>query len=136
MQPVVRAWYNANLETRWNMIPALIGTLTMMQTMHADRPVRGARARSRAPSTSCWSRRLRPAEIIAGKAIPSMMIGTVQATNVLLVAQLWFHIPFQGSFVVLYAGLILFMLAAVGLGLFVSSIAADHAAGDALRASS
>jgi ABC-2 type transport system permease protein len=41
----------------------------------------------------------------------------------LLVAQFWFRIPFVGSFAVLYAGLALFLLAAVGLGLFVSSIA-------------
>ena len=40
-----------------------------------------------------------------------------------------------GSFVTLYIGLIFFMLAAVGIGLFVSSIAANHAAGDALLAS-
>lgn len=39
-------------------------------------------------------------------------------------AQLWFQIPFQGSFLVLYAGLTLFLLAAVGIGIFVSSIAA------------
>jgi ABC-2 type transport system permease protein len=66
----------------------------------------------------------RPLEIMAGKAVPSMIIGTIQATNILLVAQLWFRIPFQGSFVVLYAGLVLFLLAAVGIGIFVSSIAA------------
>ena len=53
-----------------------------------------------------------------------MLIGIVQATNVLLVAQLWFRIPFAGSFVTLYVGLILFLLAAVGIGLLVSSIAA------------
>ena len=29
----LRAWYNPNLETRWNMIPGLIGTLTMLQTL-------------------------------------------------------------------------------------------------------
>jgi ABC-2 type transport system permease protein len=40
------------------------------------------------------------------------------------VAQLWFRIPFAGSFVTLYAGLILFLLAAVGIGLLVSSVAA------------
>ena len=28
-----RAWFNPNLETRWMMIPSLIGTLTLMQTM-------------------------------------------------------------------------------------------------------
>lgn len=40
------------------------------------------------------------------------------------VAQLWLRIPFAGSFFVLYCGLVLFLLAAVGIGLFVSSIAA------------
>ena len=39
-------------------------------------------------------------------------------------AQFWFRIPFAGSFLALYAGLILFLLAAVGMGLFVSSFAA------------
>jgi ABC-2 type transport system permease protein len=48
----------------------------------------------------------------------------VQATTILLVAQLWFHIPFAGSFVTLYAGLVLFLLAAVGIGLLVSSVSA------------
>jgi ABC-2 type transport system permease protein len=40
-----------------------------------------------------------------------------------MIAQFWFRIPFTGSFFVLYSGLGLFLLAAVGLGLFVSSIA-------------
>ena len=53
-----------------------------------------------------------------------LLIGVVQATNALLVSQLWFRIPFAGSYVTLYIGLILFLLAAVGIGLFVSSIAA------------
>ena len=47
---------------------------------------------------------------------------SIQATNILLVAQLWFRIPFAGSFVALYAGLALFLLAAVGMGLLVSSV--------------
>src|ERR1700683_2665538 len=61
---------------------------------------------------------------MAGKAIPAMMIGLVQATNALLVAQLWFRIPFAGSFVTLYVGLILFLLAASGIGLLLSSVVA------------
>ncbi len=52
------------------------------------------------------------------------MIGTVQATSVLLIAQLWFRIPFAGSFATLYAGLGVFLLAAVGIGLFLSSLVA------------
>ncbi len=122
VQPTVRAWYNANLETRWNMIPALIGTLTMIQTVMLT-ALSVAREREQGTFDQLQVTPLRPGEIIVGKAAPSMMVGAVQATNVLLVAQLWFHIPFQGSFLVLYAGLVLFLLAAVGLGLFVSSFA-------------
>jgi ABC-2 type transport system permease protein len=51
------------------------------------------------------------------------MIGMLQGTGILLVAQLWFRIPFVGSLVTLYVGLGFFLLAAVGLGLLLSSIA-------------
>ncbi|MFI4936547.1 MAG: ABC transporter permease [Caulobacterales bacterium] len=122
VQPVVRAWYNANLETRWNMIPALVGTLSFIQCMMLT-ALSVAREREAGTFDQLQVTPLRPFEIIVGKTIPSMMVGLVQATLVLLVAQLWFRIPFQGSFAVLYAGLTLFMLAAVGLGLFISSIA-------------
>lgn len=123
VQPVARAWYNANLETRWNMIPALIGTLSMMQTIMLT-ALSAAREREQGTFDQLLVTPLRPEEIIAGKSIPSMIVGAVQATCVLLVAQFWFRIPFQGSFLALYAGLALFLLAAVGLGLFISSIAA------------
>jgi ABC-2 type transport system permease protein len=43
---------------------------------------------------------------------------------VLLVAQLWFRIPFVGAYVTLYAGLMLFLLAAVGMGLLISAVSA------------
>jgi ABC-2 type transport system permease protein len=66
----------------------------------------------------------RPIEIMAGKAIPSVLVGVTQATLILLVAQLWFRIPFAGSFVTLYTALVLFVLAAVGIGLMVSSVVA------------
>src|SRR5690606_17012487 len=66
----------------------------------------------------------RPGEIIVGKTVPSLLIGLVQATAVLLIAQLWFRLPFAGSFLTLYAGLVLFLLASIGIGLFVSSLAA------------
>ena len=58
---------------------------------------------------------LQPTEIMIGKAVPAMIEGAIQATNILLVAELWFRIPFQGSYLTLYAGLILFLLAAVGI---------------------
>jgi len=118
-----RAWYNANLETRWNLVPALVGTITMMSTMMLA-SLSVAREREEGTFDQLLVTPFRPVEIMAGKAIPAMLIGVLQATNALLVAQLWFRIPFAGSYITLYVGLILFLLAAVGIGLFVSSIAA------------
>jgi ABC-2 type transport system permease protein len=116
-----RAWYNPNLVTRWNMIPGLIGTLTMIQTLMLT-AMSVAREREQGTFDQLLVTPFRPAEIMAGKALPSMLIGIVQATGVLLVAQLWFRIPFEGSFLTLYAGLTLFVLAAVGIGLVVSAL--------------
>jgi ABC-2 type transport system permease protein len=118
-----RAWYNPNLETRWHMIPALIGTLTMLQTLLLT-AMSVAREREEGTFDQLLVTPFRPVEIMIGKALPSMIVGIVQATNVLLVAQLWFRIPFAGSFVTLYAGLSLFLLAAIGIGLLISSVVA------------
>jgi ABC-2 type transport system permease protein len=123
VQVNTRAWFNPNLETRWNMIPALIGTLTMLQTLLLT-AMSVAREREQGTFDQLLVTPFRPMEIMAGKAIPSVMIGMVQATLILLVAQLWFRIPFVGSFIVLYIGIGLFLVAGVGIGLLVSSISA------------
>ncbi len=120
VQIVWRAWYNPTLETRWNMIPSLIGTITLMQTMMLA-AMSVAREREEGTFDQLLVTPFRPMEIMAGKALPAMLVGLVQATNVLLVALIWFRIPFQGSLLTLYAGLVLFLLAAVGIGIFVSS---------------
>ncbi len=118
-----RAWYNPNLITRWHMLPALIGTLTMLQTLLLT-AMSVAREREEGTFDQLLVTPFRPVEIMAGKAIPSFLIGTGQATLILLVAQLWFRIPFVGSFVTLYIGLSFFLMAAVGIGLLVSSLVA------------
>lgn len=118
-----RAWYNPNLETRWHMIPALIGTLTLLQTLLLT-GMSVAREREQGTFDQLLVTPFRPAEIMAGKALPPMFVGIVQATLILLVAQLWFRIPFVGSFFTLYAGLSVFVLASTGIGLLVSSVAA------------
>jgi|SRR5690242_14748741 ABC-2 type transport system permease protein len=124
VQMVWRAWYNPNLETRWNMIPSLIGTITLMQTMMLA-AMSVAREREEGTFDQLLVTPFRPMEIMVGKAVPAMIVGLVQATNILLVAMLWFQIPFQGSLLTLYAGLLLFLLAAVGIGIFVSSFSAS-----------
>ncbi len=123
LRATVRAWYNANLETRWYMVPALIGTLTFLQTLLLT-AMSVAREREQGTFDQLLVTPFRPPEIMVGKAVPSVLIGLVQATLILLVAQLWFRIPFVGSYLTLYAGLGLFLMAAVGMGLMLSAVVA------------
>jgi ABC-2 type transport system permease protein len=117
-----RAWYNPNLDTRWNMIPGLIGQLAMFQTLLLT-AMSVAREREQGTFDQLLVTPFRPFEIMAGKAMPSMLVGIVQATGVFLVAQLWFQIPFAGSIITLYSGLVVFLLAAIGIGLLLSAVA-------------
>ena len=118
-----RAWYNPNLETRWHMIPALLGMLTLLETVFLT-GLSVAREREQGTFDQLLVTPFRPAEIMIGKAIPPMLVGILQGTLVLLVAQLWFRIPFAGSFFTLYVALTVFLLAASGIGLLLSSVAA------------
>ena len=121
VEVTARAWYNPNFESRWNMIPSLIGTITMMMTMILT-AMSVAREREAGTFEQLLVTPFRPYEIMIGKAFPSMLVGLIQATSILLVAQFWFRIPFAGSYFVLYLSLIEFLAAAVGIGLFISSI--------------
>jgi ABC-2 type transport system permease protein len=107
-----RAWYNPNLETRWNFMPALIASLSMLQTLLLC-ALSVAREREQGTFDQLLVTPLSPLEIMIGKAIPPMLIGLVQSTLVLLVTRFWFHIPMAGSLVTLYVGLAAFIIAAV-----------------------
>lgn len=122
IQVITRAWYNPNLETRWTMIPSLIGMITMIMTMTLT-AMSVAREREAGTFEQLLVTPYRPYEIIIGKALPCMLVGLIQASLILLVAQFWFRIPFAGSYFILYLSLIEFLAASVGIGLFISSIA-------------
>ena len=62
-----RAWYNPNLETRWNMIPSLIAALSMLQTLMLT-ALSVAREREQGTFDQLLVTPLRPTEIMIGKA--------------------------------------------------------------------
>ncbi|MGC9967489.1 MAG: ABC transporter permease, partial [Syntrophobacteraceae bacterium] len=123
VQAVPRAWYNPNLETRWYMVPGMIGMLTLVQ-MVIITAMSVAREREQGTFDQLLVTPFPPIEIMIGKSVPSVLIGLVQVSMVLTLALFWFKIPFQGSLFTLYLGVFLFLIASVGIGLMVSSVAA------------
>lgn len=116
-----RAWYSPNLESRWNIMPALIGALSMLQTLLVA-ALSVAREREQGTFDQLLVTPLTPMQLLIGKALPSILVGLTQSTIIFLVLLFWFQIPMAGSVAVLYLGLITFTLAAVGIGLSISAL--------------
>ncbi len=117
-----RAWFNPNLESRWFIVPGICGILTLLVSMLTT-GLSVARERELGTFDQLLVTPLRPAEILQGKVLPGFLVGTAEATLIILVAVFWFRIPFTGSIAALYFGLFCFLLSTVGIGMMISSLA-------------
>jgi drug efflux transport system permease protein len=125
---VTRAWFNPNLESRWFIVPGIIGLLTLVVTMLVT-ALSVAREREQGTFDQLLVTPMRPAEIVIGKALPGFIIGFAEATLIILVAVHWFRVPLLGHLATLYMGLFLFLLSAIGVGLMISSISVTQQQG-------
>lgn len=119
-----RAWFNPNLETRWNILPGMIASLSMIQTLLLT-ALSVAREREQGTFDQLLVTPMSPLEIMVGKAMAPILIGLMQSTIVLLVTRFWFHVPMAGSLITLYTGLAMFTMASVGIGLSISAVSAN-----------
>lgn len=117
-----RTWYNPNVESRWGIMPSLIATLSMMQTLLLS-ALSVAREREQGTFDQLLVTPYTPTQIMIGKAIPPIMIGVIQSSIILAIILFWFQIPMNGSLTLLYFGLFAFNIAVVGVGLSISAIA-------------
>lgn len=116
-----RAWYNPNLESRWQLMPALIAALSMLQTLLLA-ALSVAREREQGTFDQLLVTPLTPMQILVGKALPPIFVGLLQSTLILLVIRFWFQVPMNGSPWLLYFGLVTFTVASVGIGLSISAL--------------
>lgn len=116
-----RAWFNPNLESRWSLMPTLIASLSLIQTLLLA-ALSVAREREQGTFDQLLVTPLTPMQILVGKAVPSVLVGLMQSTIILLIIRFWFQIPMAGSIVTLYLGLLVFTVAAVGVGLSLSAL--------------
>ena len=123
-----RAWFNPNLESRWFFLPGIVGLLTLLVTMLVT-SLSVAREREHGTFDQLLVTPMRPVEILIGKALPGFIIGIAEATLIMVVTVFWFGVPLLGSLLTLYAGVLLFLLSAVRVGLMISSLAVTQQQG-------
>ena len=118
---VVRSWFNPNLVSQWFIVPGIVALLTLVVTMVVT-ALTVAREREVGTFEQLLVTPFRPLEILIGKSVPAMVIGLAEGTVIIAVAVFWFGVPLRGSLLLLYAGLFLYILAVIGVGLMISSI--------------
>jgi len=118
---VDRTWFNENLRSRWTIVAPLGATIAMVVvTLLSSLSV--AREREFGTFDQLLVAPFRPAEILIGKAVPGILFGLADGLLLAAGAVFWFGVPFRGSPAALVVTLALFVLAIVGVGLFISSL--------------
>ncbi|MFZ3171495.1 MAG: ABC transporter permease [Carboxydocellales bacterium] len=120
-----RVWYNPNLESIRFNIPGLVGlvlqNITVILTAFAL-----VRERERGTLEQIIITPIRPVELIIGKLIPYVVIGFFDLLLVLGVAVFWFGVQIAGSTALLLVLSTIFLACALGMGMFISTIAKNQ----------
>jgi ABC-2 type transport system permease protein len=125
MEMRVHRRYNPEAVTAYNIVPGLLGVILTM-TMVLMTGLAMTRERERGTFENLLATPALPIEVMTGKIVPYILIGLIQVTLVLAAAFTVFDVPMQGSVVLLYAVVLLFIAANLTLGITFSSIARNQ----------
>ncbi|MDY0269308.1 ABC transporter permease [Trichloromonas sp.] len=116
-----RNWFNPNLDFRWYTVPSLVCILTTVVGLLVT-SLSVAREREMGTFEQLLVSPLQPLEILIGKALPALLIAIVEGAFIVLVGVNVLGVPLNGSLPLLFASMAIFLLAIIGVGLFVSSL--------------
>ena len=116
-----RGWYNPDLDYRFYMVPGIlvqlvtmVGTLLTALNIVREKELGTLEQLNVTPVTR--------GQFIAAKLIPLWSLGLVALTIGMLVARFAFHVPMRGSVVLVFGTASVYLLAALGVGLLVSTM--------------
>jgi ABC-2 type transport system permease protein len=117
----IRVWFNPQLESRYFMIPGVLALLLLLVT--ANLAAMGiVREKELGTLEQLNVTPLRRWELIVGKLLPYGLIALIDVLLVTAVAVFWFEVPLRGSFWLLFALGLVYVLCTLALGLFISTI--------------
>ncbi|NJD19449.1 MAG: ABC transporter permease [Gemmatimonadetes bacterium] len=120
-----RAWFNPDLRSAVYNVPAVAGMIIMLMGLSLT-AMAVVREREIGTLEQLMVSPLRPVELIIGKTLPVVLVTAADLVLVAAVAILWFHVPMRGSYLLLALASLFFILAAIGLGLLISTISSTQ----------
>ena len=121
----IRPWYNPDLRSPTFIVPGLVGViLSMTCIMFAANAI--VRERERGTLDQILVTPVRPMELFLGKILPVVVMAYAQMTVLFGVANLFFHVPVAGSVLLLYGMAGFFIVAMLGIGITISTVAQNQ----------
>jgi len=116
-----RAWFNGNLISRDYYLPGVVATIVTMMCL-----ILSAMAIVKEKEIGTMEQLIvspiKPIELILGKLIPFGIISAIQVIIITATGVLWFGIPLRGSVPLLLFASCIYLIAILGIGLFISTI--------------
>jgi drug efflux transport system permease protein len=122
LQPRVRTWYNPEQKSSDFLIPGLLVAIIMIVTVQQT-AVTLVRERDQGTAEQLSVSPLRRPELMVGKLLPWTLLAFADMIAITLVGLGLFGLPVRGSVGFLAVASIVFVFAALGLGLIISAMA-------------
>ena len=122
----VRPRYNPGLRSAVFIVPGLVGVILTL-TLVLVTAMAIVRERERGTLEQLIVTPITRTELMVGKITPYVAVGLVQMTTVLFLGRLVFAVPLTGSLVLLYGVTLIFIVASLSFGLFISTLVKTQA---------
>ncbi|OCG23487.1 hypothetical protein A9G11_05875 [Gilliamella sp. wkB108] len=118
---IVRHRFNSNLDYKYFILPSLVALITTIGVMIVT-SLSVAREREQGTLDQLRISPLATWQIFIGKAMPAIIVATLQGSAILIASIFIYQIPFQGSLLYYYLCIMSYGLSLVGFGLFISAL--------------
>lgn len=122
IQPMVvqsRVWFNEDLESRNFIIPGLVAMIMALVGAQLT-SLTISREWERGTMELLISTPAQPNEVMFGKLVPYLVLGWVDAAFCLILAALWFGVPYRGTLLALFVTTSLFLAVVLSIGYLMS----------------
>lgn len=123
--PEPRLWFNPEMESARFLVPGLIAMVLMLSAVIAT-SLSIVREKERETIEQIMVSPVRSHELLLGKTLPYVVICLLTMVMVLLLGYFLFGIVVKGSWLLLSAATLLFLFAALGMGMLISSITSSQ----------
>jgi ABC-2 type transport system permease protein len=117
-----RVWFNEELESRNMIVPGLVAVIMMIIAAQLT-SLTLAREWERGTMEQLAATPVSRVEVVIGKLLPYLAIGLVDVLVISVLGVALFGVPFRGSPLLLVVLSFLFLVGALGLGMFISAAA-------------